>query len=405
MALQETKFRIADRAEMGKLASERARIEAELVAAGGGEYGFLLGMCGDLSDIIKDIDEIARKKSEKERAAFETKVKFSRKVRRKAKDLGRFEKEIVQQFEEKHITLDHGRKMAEIVKLLKSGKPEKARHDAAEFLGLIGKGERLNEIDEEISRQKSHLEKKKRFLLAQISDLEWLEAQQEIDEKKVQRHEETIEIRMKIGDMRAEHIRSLKFMPFAELIKKAKSESLEGFGFPSIDKNNAESLIAFLKKSGLDGKSAAGLLEMSGQSEQKMRHLGIDLPGFRQEILGRKPLFSMIDSMHASDFLPIESNEALAYLSSQDGHARGIVARLQELGKTAQEDEGEWERNQAIQAKRKKLAGTEKTLLMRSLEELKELEGVLVGKEGSDSKEKKSGGSLIGSILGFFKGR
>jgi len=244
VALQETKFRIADRAEMGKLASERARIEAELVAAGGGEYGFLLGMCGDLSDIIKDIDEIARKKSEKERAAFETKVKFSRKVRRKAKDLGRFEKEIVQQFEEKHITLDHGRKMAEIVKLLKSGKPEKARHDAAEFLGLIGKGERLNEIDEEISRQKSHLEKKKRFLLAQISDLEWLEAQQEIDEKKVQRHEETIEIRMKIGDMRAEHIRSLKFMPFAELIKKAKSEGLEGFGFPSIDKNNAESLIA-----------------------------------------------------------------------------------------------------------------------------------------------------------------
>ena len=106
-----------ERKEIESLVREKQEAEGTLAAAGGNGYKFLLEDCSDLADIIDGISEISAKKSEKQHAAFETKVKFSRKIRRKAKDLKNFEQKLIWDYDNKRISLENGRKMVEIIKL------------------------------------------------------------------------------------------------------------------------------------------------------------------------------------------------------------------------------------------------------------------------------------------------
>jgi hypothetical protein len=63
-----------ERERLLQLAQERRQLEGKLISSGGKEFNYLLSACGDLADIIEDIEEIASKRSKKERAAFETKI-------------------------------------------------------------------------------------------------------------------------------------------------------------------------------------------------------------------------------------------------------------------------------------------------------------------------------------------
>jgi len=392
--------------ELQSLMGEKQRLEGKLTAAGGTDFDFLLEDCTDLLDIVDEIQNVSSKRGEKEHAAFDAKIKFSRKVRRKAKDLNNFEQHLVKEYENKHITLEHGRKMAAIIKLLRTNNVDRATQEAAEFYGLLEMGARLEIVMDLLSKKRAHVERAKRGMSAQLSGLEWLENEPRPDQEKIDKHDEKVRLNEKLGRMLLSEVESLKSMPLEELLKKMRGGYLEALGFPEISAQDADSLSAFLQKSKLESKSAGQLYEMSGQSEQRLRHFGVDLPLFRQEIVAKRTFLSGIASFQPTALAVEKDSPALPYLSGRSEEARKTVAMLFELEKTKEQDEKEWERANRIKQRKAELAGLEKSALIRSLQEFEALENVLDGKADMTQKEKpKKGSGIVKSILDLFGGK
>jgi len=335
---------------------------------------------------------VSSQMSEKEHAAFEAKIKFSRKVRRKAKDMKNFEQHLVSEYESKHITLEHGKRMVSIIKLLRSKSTDKARREAAVFYEFLEMGSRLEIADGLLLKKRAQLERFAREAEAKLADFEWLEKELPIDEEKVKRHEEREQLDAQLLKMWQAHVQSLKSLPLCELLKK---EGLGKIGFPSLPASEAESLTSFLQKNRLEAKTAQQLHEMAGQSEQLLRHLGLDLPLFRQEVAERRDFLFGIISFSADSHKP-----ELAYLSAHDEIERKLAAKRAELEKTKEEDEKEWQRAGKIVQKKAELAGADRVALEKSLKELRALEDVLDGKaEPAEAEENKKGKGIVGSIL------
>ena len=386
--------------EIHSLVLEKRQIESKLKRAGGDEFHNLLQDCSDLSDIIDEIEDVSSQMGEKEHAAFEAKIKFSRKVRRKAKDLKNFEQHLVSEYESKHITLEHGKQMVSVIKLLRSKNVDKARREAKEFYGFAEMGARLAIIDELLLKKKAQAERSARTVSEQISGLEWLEKEPPIDENRVKRHEEKIELDVKLSKIWLARVQALKNVPMAALLEKMKEDGLGKLGFPEISDQDAKSMAAFLKQAKLEAKSAQELHELAGQSEQLLRHLGIDLPSFRHEVAARRSFLFGIMSF-APDAHALEAGSpSLAYLLAQDVGARKMAERLSEIEKTKKADEAEWERADRIKRKEGELGGADKAALEKSLHELRALQDVLDGKTAPDeAEESEKGNGIVGSFL------
>ena len=377
--------------EIRLLVGEKRQIEATLTAAGGQDFHFLLEDCTDLADLVEEMREVSSKRSEKEHAAFDTKVKFSRRIRRKAKDLNRFEKELVGEYEKKHITFEHGRKMAIIIKHLRLGQMDDAESAAGEFYALLEMGARLERIDDILSRKRAQVERGKRGVSEALSELEKLDGELPPDPQKISRHDERVRLKSGLAQEWSEHVQSLKSMPLGELLGKIRGDGLGALGFPKIPQAEAESMSSFLRKSGLESKTAGQLCEMAGQSEQRLRHSGIDLAGFRQEVVAKRAfLFAIMSYQAAEPPAPLACSPALAYLSEISPEAARAALRLAELGKTAEADGLEWERVEQMKLKKAKLAGVEKSELMKSLRDYERMEGILDGKMEPVQKEEKA---------------
>ena len=394
--------------EIQSLVAEKMQIEGKLTSAGGDDFSFLLDDCADLAGMIDEIREVSSKMGKKGHAGFETKVKFGRKMRRKAKDLNHFEQWLVQEYDNKHITLEHGKRMVAIVKLLRSSsmdKVEKAAREAEEFYGFLGMGARLEIINDALSKKRAQFEREKRAVSSKMSDLEWLEKEIAPDAEKVARHDEKARLEKELAALWLECVQSLKSMPLCGLLKKMQEEKLYEVGFPEIAANDAESMAAFLHKNGLGSKSAGQLFEMSGQSEQRLRHEGVDLAAFRSQVVARRSFLSGIMSAQPPDSSAIGKNRpVLDYLSRQSEVAQKDAERLVVLGRTTDEDEGEWIRAEKIRQKKAELAGLEKSALNGSLLELGEMERLLDGKvEPGKREEAKKGGGIAGFIRELLK--
>jgi len=391
--------------ELHSLVREKRHIEAKLTLAGGNDFHFLLQDCADLSDIIDEIDDVSSQMSEKEHAAFEAKIKFSRKVRRKAKDLKNFEEHLVREYDSKHITLEHGRRMVSTIKHLRSKNVDKAKREAKEFYEFLEMGSRLEIINELLLKKHAQLERAKRSVSAQISDLEWLEKEPPADGEKVRRHDELAQLGEKLSKALLNHVQMLKSMPLCGLLKKMNEDGLGKLGFPEINKQDADLMIEFLQKSKLVAASAEQLYDMSGQSEQKLRHTGVDLPLFRQEVVARRSFLFEIMSFSTGSHALATGSPALAYLSGHDEGARKLVERFTGLGKTKKTDEKEWERANRIKQKKEELAGADRAALEKSLQELCALEDVLDGKAAPvKAEESKKEKGFVDSILKFLGG-
>jgi len=394
-----------DEKEVRSLVGEKKQIEAKLIPAGGNEFHFLLQDCADLIDIIDEIEEVSSQMGEKEHAAFEAKIKFSRKVRRKAKDLKNFEQHLVSEYENKHITLEHGKRMVSIIKLLRSKSVDKAKREATEFYGFLEMGARLEIINDLLLKKKAQNERAIRGVETQLSELEWLEKEMPINDEQARRHAEYVQMREKLSKTWLSHVQVLKSVPLYELLKKMRENGLDDVGFPKITETDADALSAFLQKSKLEAKSAEELHEMAGQREQLLRHLGVDLHLFRQEVAARRDfLFGIMSYSPDSRSLEMGS-PARIYLSEHDVEARKLVDMLSELEKTAKQDNEEWERANRINEKRDGLAGANKAALTENLQKLRALGDVLDKKAPhvkTDNNEKENG--IVGSILKFLGG-
>ena len=389
-----------DAKEVHALALEKRRIDAKLTLAGGDDFHFLLQDCSDLSDIIDEIEDVSSQMGEKEHAAFEAKIKFSRKIRRKAKDMKNFEQHLVSEYENRHITLEHGKRMVSIIKLLRSKSVDKARREAKEFYEFMEMGARLAAIDDLLLKKKAQLERAARTVSEKLSDMEWLEKELPVDEQKAKRHEEKVQLDEQLSKMWLARVQTLKNMPMAPLLEKMNQEGLGTLGFPKISEHDAKSMAAFLKQSKLEAKSAQELHEMAGHSEQLLRHLGVDLPSFRHEVASRRSFLFGIMSF-APDACALEAGSpSLAYLSAHDESARKLIGMRADLEKTEDGDNAEWERAQRIKLMKDGLSGADKASLEKSLREISDLQAIMDGnaaQAGMDESKDENG--IVGSFL------
>jgi len=395
-----------DMDETRALVLEKRQLEGRLREAGGDDFGFLLQDCTDLSDIIDEIEDVSSQMGEKEHAAFEAKIKFSRKVRRKAKDMKNFEQHLVSEYENRRITLEHGKRMVSIIKLLRSKSVDKARREAKEFHEFLEMGARLEMIDGLLLKKRAQVERAKRGAEAQLSGLEWLENEPPADVEKVKRHEEGARLAERLSCAWQAHLKALKSLPLSELLLKMKGEGFGKLGFPGIEGHDADALASFLQKNRLEAKTAQELHGMAGQSEQLLRHLEVDLPSFRQEVVARRGFLSGIMSFSADACALETGSPALDYLSAHDDDARKLAGRISELGKTREQDRAEWERSEKIKRKKEELAGAGRAALEKALAELRALEDVLDGKTApamADERKKQKG--AIDAILKFLGGK
>lgn len=383
------------------LVSEKRSIEAKLVAAGGEKYQRLLELCSDLADIIDDIGEIAGKRAKIEHAAFATKVKFSRKVRRKAKDLGNFEKELIAAYDQKLLPLEMGRKMVDVAKKLRSADVENARRQAEEFMELVRLQDRKGEIEAALGKKAEQVKRAKVRLASLLSDLEWVEKQAPVDEEKVKRHELAEKLMLELKLEREAQAKVLESLPLAELLERVKRGKLGEMGFPHLPDAQMDSLAAYLKKSSLATKAAWQLLELVNSSEQKLKYMGIGLADFKREIIANSAFIFQITLLHTSDFLKFESVEspAVGYLALQSQLAKKAAEELVVLRQTAQEDGLEWQRSNLIGEKKAGLAGANKEELLKAQAGLLEIEAILESKVEVAKKAEKG---LLEALKGFF---
>lgn len=394
-----------EKEEMHSLLQEKRQIEDKLSAAGGKDSGPLLALCSDFLDIVYDISSLEGKRGEIEHSAFMTKVKFSRKVRRKAKDLGIFEQELVSQYDLGHISLGHARKMADAIKFLRSGKAPKAREQAEEFYSLAEIGERRKEINGILSKRQEQLIRAKREAQALLSDFEWLLGEPPPDLAAAGRHIERQGILSSLENIRSSHIDSLMHMPLALLLKKMQEEKLWELGFPILPPEQSDQLLSFLGKFGLESKSAPELLELSSQSQQKLGHIFQDAHGFRRDFAAHRAFLEKVASPSSHGFLSMELADPrlLSYLSAHSQQAREAAGRLPGLEATAHSDRAEWARANKISEKKAALSGRDKSSLQKSLEDILALERALEGgPQGAEAEENKKGKGLLDSLLSLF---
>ncbi|VVC02440.1 Uncharacterised protein [Candidatus Burarchaeum australiense] len=402
----------AEKKECEKLVHEKAQIEGTLAAEGGPDLPFLLDACTSLSALMDELREISGKMGEIGYAALNTKVKFSRKVRHKGKEIVRFEQKLMRAYEQKRISLGHLQKMAEIIKLLKANKLDRAQEEAEGFRRLLETSRKFKLIADALSKKRAQVEKAKRSMTAQLSELEWLEKEPGPDLEKTGRHEERTHILESIPKIRSDYVQLLRSTPSGELLKKIRDEKLEDLGFPAITAEGLAALSAYLHKAGLESKTCGQLLELAELSPQKLKHLAIDLGEFRREVLERREFLIQVLSLQSGEFLGDRSggSPALAHLSGQSEEARKAMARLTELDRTAEEDEREWKRVREIGRKKEGLAGVEKSSLVASLQALEALEMLLDEKalpepgrtEGAPA-QKKGDESAAGPVWKFLK--
>ena len=257
-------------------------------------------------------------------------------------------------------------------------------------------------------------ERARRAALSRMEDLEWLEKEPAPDGEKIARHAERAQLAGNLQKMRLEFVQSLQRMPIVELLAKAREEKLDRLGFPEISQGDADALAAYLRRPGLEGKTAGQLCELIGMNQQKLGHLGIDFAIFRKEVLARKALLESISALHSSGFMEDVSpgSPALACLERQSDGASKAAARLKELAGTVREDEAEWERRARIEAKKAGLSGADRQALASLVHGLEGMEAALEGKgwpEKTESApgnagEPKKGKGLLDSVLGFLRG-
>jgi len=411
LAAREVVHLQSEKEEIESLVRENAAMERKLAGTGGEDTEVLLGLCADLEDIIGDISEISAKKDTIGHAAFETKVKFSHKLRRKSKDVGRFEQTIVREFDAGRISLEHGKKMAEVLKLLKSNDIGKAMQKAEEFRELLSINEELKLNWEMLVKKRAQVERGRRELSTKLSDIEWLEKEAAPDREKIGRHEERMRLLGEIRTIRTRYAGTLSSMPLPQLLEKAKQENLGRLGFPPIHENDAAQLLHFLNKEGMGSKTAAQLLEMCGFDQTRLRHMLPDHAGFRREVGARKAYLEQAASLDKGAFLADDSDaglrQCLAHLASQFPEAGRIASSLEELEKTSGEDTREWERSQEIVRRKAELAGADKHGLQQKLRELQTLQNILDGKKDeapshADAKGKKPEKGRKGILGGLF---
>jgi hypothetical protein len=396
---------LPEKKEFESLVREKRELGLEIFARDGEDREALIGACEEIAGIIADFEEIVAKKDRVEHAAFATKVKFSRKVRRKSKDIGRFEQSLVTDFDSKRISLPHARKMAEVLRLIKENKVQKAAETAGEIYRLLEAADKLEEVERRISEQKEQLKKAQNRNKERLSLFVALEAEPPVDNVAVARREKRVGLGRQYKEVREDCIARLKNLPIIELLKKAREEQLWGLGFPAIPKEDSNSLSSYLQSSGFGGMSAPQLAKLANASWQRLAHEMADVGGFRREVASRRGWIEGVVGLEKSGFLLLENEGSLAYISNFSGKGADIARELGELGKTAALDDAEWGRAERVGGITAQLSGFGKEGIGKEQEEIEGLLMVLEGKAGAEfgqGKNEKGQGGVVNSILGLF---
>ncbi len=403
---------LPEKKEIESLMSERKSLDSALSKYSSEDFPTLLSLSDDLADIIADFGELFAKKDKVAHAAFATKIKFSRKVRRKGKDVGKFEKALVSEFDAKKISLEHGRRMADIIKIMRKGDMEKAAHAAEEYYSILELGHKMEDNEFAIEQVQWQLQKEKGRLQNLLSCIESLAQEPQLDVEKIGRHKKRQQLAQELQNARLGQISKIKSLPLPHLLKMAQEENLQQFGFPEISRADLDALASSLQKLGLSSKAALALAQMCDWNESRLRHEMAEPAAFRHQIVPHRAWLEQIAALENSHFLRVDGkhgafpanssahsgqeggkiDSASAYLSAHSPQASDAYAQISAHDKTASDDDAEFARHLRIEREKAELGGITKEKILANLKEAEDLEAIISG----NAKNDRAGGASKG---------
>ncbi|MFH1520945.1 MAG: hypothetical protein ABID61_04825 [Candidatus Micrarchaeota archaeon] len=319
------------------------------------------------------------------------------------KELGRFELEVVGEFDSHNISKDSGKRFISIAKLIRDNKMQIAREELKYFEEIVTLGKEY-EITEEEIRKKDRILKRERLNIEKtLKEMARLE-KETINLEKVYRHEELLKNLEKLKGLRKVYVRSLVSKPVMELLGETEGQSLKEYYQVFQNKEEMALLKQFFTDYPMFGKyNASQICEFFEYSEKKLSHVCPETSRFKKLILGNRNLFETIGSLELTSFLAVndENEKTLDFYVRDVKGAQEVVERIIQLKKEKNSDREEYEKNRQIEESKKDFAKYSKTVLENELKTTRSLLELLHSEALEEDTEEKMGLPLM--ISAFIK--
>jgi hypothetical protein len=347
-----------------------------------------------LKELLEDIELVRDKDKNTWNPAFTTRMRLAKKGVELYKDLVQFEKDVAAEFEKGNLSVDAGKRLISIVKLLKDPQVVPARKEFEYFDELLDLKRRYDAAAEELAEQGRALRRERNRLERLLADLSALENER-VDQEKVRAYAELLENLQALQKVRADYLDSLLSKPVAELI------GLENPGLELPPKEELAGLKKFFSDYPEFGRcDVVKLCEFFGYSEKKLSHLCPETTRFRRVVAGNKSFFESIRFLKQTAFLKVDDSDGavMDFYARQGEAAQKAVERIRELAKDRQSAREEYERSRQLEKRRGELSAYSKKELEAGMAEADRLLGLLESVP-QPSGERPGIFSAFGSIL------
>ena len=386
--------------EIINLKKDRHELERKIEDIGDKQFPTVVKLSEELDELLDLIDTMRERGKQMENADISPRIKMMKKGVKISKELGAFEANVGTEFEAGRISAEVGKKFIEIIKLIKSNKPdivEKEFEPFSEVIEINKKYEQVNGELEGVEKVITREQNRINHILDEIKELQ----NEIIDIEKVKRYAQLTEDMGKLDNSRKKILHEIVAQPIIELITYLESNLLVKYvpNYPKEDQ--MKEIKKFLSENSELGKKNANLFcEVFGYSDKKLTHICPDITGFKKIVLSNKQFFERLGSLDESEFLSFdEENEKMVnfYIDRING-SKDIIERIK-IQKSKRKDREEYERSKDIQKKKEELSEHSNEKLKK---ELKEMEILLVILHSELKKEEKKEG-LISRIISLFK--
>ena len=365
--------------EIMELKKARNGLELGMEKIERGQRPMVVKLSGQLGRIIEEIEYAQERAKPAHNPAVSTRMKLAKKGMLLAKELARFEMEVVGEFEKNSISEESGKRFVSIIKLIRANSMPAAKGELGYFediASLYGECEKLGEELKEMGRALKREQLKMEILLEEISNLE----KETVDMEKVRRYGELLENLEKLKKIRGIYVQSLLSKPVMGLLGEIEKYSLKEYCGIFPEKEEMARLNQFFSDYPGLGKCNAGqiygFLEFN---EKKLAHICPETTRFKRVVLGSRELFETAGALEQTAFLAVEAEneKTLEFYAQRIDGAQEAVARIRQLRKEKDSDGVEYDKGRQIDKRRGELAKYSKTRLEEELKAIGNLLEIL----------------------------
>jgi len=376
--------------ELLKLKEDYLNSKKEIDSFGAEQFDTVIKLSLELQDLISELEKLKKQQEAINTKSIHYKIKVGKKSAKLYKKMNMLEYALNYEIENENIPPEPGKKMIEIVKLLKANRIQLVPDVFSYFERLLSLNELYIKSKEELSRQRIIVERELNRIERLIKDLEVLN-NTVIDEEKLNGYKEYQSDLKRLDSLRLKYLTSLLSLTISELIKKIKEESLLEYGFPAIDDKTLNQLQEFFcQDKFFSGMNITKICEMLGYTKEKIKHIYPQVSEYKRVILPNQSWFEKVSNIKKSNFIVFNLDDKIKQFYSENiPNAKEVIDKIKTYEDKIPEFESEYVKNKWYQSEKERLSGYSKKDLENQLLFYKHLMSMLVLEAGNNRKDHK----------------